>query len=321
MTGSAGRLATSSRTSSRPRAAGWSTPTNASPPPDFPVFLGRDWFGDWRARRIREMLDRSDRHTAADFATMQIDVRSAFAAEILPTLLAVEPPAGLPQQAAGLLQQLGRQRCGDGPAAAAIFNAWMQHFRDLVLARAGVPRSAAGPTQEFVSFVLSPGRRALVRRPMRTHVGAGLGGRGLSARHPASATIPPPGDGGTRIRRCSRIRSCAPSRCSVRSRPLRSPQPGDDTTVERGGLPWDGFQSVARTVLSRRIRPRGPGPQPVHRHARAVRQPVQPSRARFSAALAGRRYHHPRAAARDRHSNDQAVDAMNTPVWNAPPYD
>ena len=37
-------------------------------PPDFPVFLGRDWFGDWRAARIRELLGRSDRHTAADFA-------------------------------------------------------------------------------------------------------------------------------------------------------------------------------------------------------------------------------------------------------------
>ena len=26
-------------------------------PPDFPVFLGRDWFGDWRARRVRQLLD------------------------------------------------------------------------------------------------------------------------------------------------------------------------------------------------------------------------------------------------------------------------
>jgi len=25
-------------------------------PADFPVFLGHDWFGDWRARRIRELL-------------------------------------------------------------------------------------------------------------------------------------------------------------------------------------------------------------------------------------------------------------------------
>ncbi len=43
-------------------------------PPGFPIFLGRDWFADWRARRVRELLDRSDQHTADDFARMQIDV-------------------------------------------------------------------------------------------------------------------------------------------------------------------------------------------------------------------------------------------------------
>jgi penicillin G amidase len=48
-------------------------------PPDFPTFLGRDWFADWRSRRIRELLDRSDQHTVDDFARMQIDVRSSFA--------------------------------------------------------------------------------------------------------------------------------------------------------------------------------------------------------------------------------------------------
>ena len=58
-------------------------------PPDFPVFLGRDWFGDWRAARIRELLGRSDRHTAADFARMQVDVHSPFARQMLPALLAV----------------------------------------------------------------------------------------------------------------------------------------------------------------------------------------------------------------------------------------
>ncbi|HET6196817.1 MAG TPA: penicillin acylase family protein [Acetobacteraceae bacterium] len=58
-------------------------------PPDFPVFLGRDWFGDWRAARIRELLGRSDRHTATDFARMQVDVHSPFARQVLPALLAV----------------------------------------------------------------------------------------------------------------------------------------------------------------------------------------------------------------------------------------
>ena len=42
-------------------------------PPDFPVFMGRDTFGDWRAQRIRELLDAVHRHTPADFAAMQVD--------------------------------------------------------------------------------------------------------------------------------------------------------------------------------------------------------------------------------------------------------
>ena len=60
-------------------------------PPDFPVFVGRDWFADWRARRIRELLSHSDRHTAADFARMQMDVKSSFAEQVLPALLSIPP--------------------------------------------------------------------------------------------------------------------------------------------------------------------------------------------------------------------------------------
>ena len=61
-------------------------------PPDFPVFLGRDWFGDWRARRIETLLDAQGPHTAAGFVRMQMDVRSAFALQILPILRATAVP-------------------------------------------------------------------------------------------------------------------------------------------------------------------------------------------------------------------------------------
>ena len=60
-----------------PPAAGWSTPTSASRRRIFPVFLGRDWFGDWRARRIRELLDtlrQADRRPISP--RMQVDVQS-----------------------------------------------------------------------------------------------------------------------------------------------------------------------------------------------------------------------------------------------------
>ena len=73
-------------------------------PPDFPVFLGRDWFDDARARRIRELLDRPGRFTLADFAAMAVDTVDLVARDLLPRLRAVRPPAGLPGEALALLE-------------------------------------------------------------------------------------------------------------------------------------------------------------------------------------------------------------------------
>ena len=114
---------------------GWATgeqlPHDVSPPTgrlvnanepvataDFPVFMGRDGFGDWRARRIRELLARSDRHTAADFAAMQLDVVSTFARQVLPSLLALPNLDGPRRRRPGLVARLGWFGC-HGPAAAA----------------------------------------------------------------------------------------------------------------------------------------------------------------------------------------------------------
>jgi penicillin amidase len=125
-------------------------------PADFPVFLGRDWFGDWRARRIRELLATSDRHTLAGFARMQTDVQSMFARQILPALRGVQAPDGPAARALSLLADWDGTMAMDRPQPL-IFNAWMFRFRDLVLQRNAVPASAAGPMLEFAAFVLSPG--------------------------------------------------------------------------------------------------------------------------------------------------------------------
>ena len=126
-------------------------------PPDFPVFLGRDWFGDWRARRIRQMLAATDRHTAADFARMQVDVRSTFARQVLPTLLAVTPsePGGASGKSLALLRDWDGTMAMDAPQPL-IFNAWMDRFNALVLQDAGIPLRDSGPQADFVAFVLSP---------------------------------------------------------------------------------------------------------------------------------------------------------------------
>ncbi|HSU04903.1 MAG TPA: penicillin acylase family protein [Acetobacteraceae bacterium] len=128
-------------------------------PPEFPVFLGRDWFGDWRARRIRELLGRSDRHTAADFARMQMDVKSLFAEQVLPTLLSIAPAQGVAGKALALLDGWDGTMAMDKPQPL-IFAAWIDRFYAALLQRAGVTPSGAGavaPTAEFVASVLLRG--------------------------------------------------------------------------------------------------------------------------------------------------------------------
>ena len=124
-------------------------------PPDFPVFLGRDWFGDWRAARIRELLGRSDRHTAADFARMQVDVHSHFARQVLPTLLAVPITEDTARRAQQLLRDWDGSMTIDAPQPL-IFNAWMHDFYGRVLQQAGIAVNDGGPLVEFVAYVLSP---------------------------------------------------------------------------------------------------------------------------------------------------------------------
>ena len=56
------------------------------------VFLSRDTFGDWRSRRIRQLLDApSRRWSIDDFTAMQGDVVSAYMADLLPILRTVQP--------------------------------------------------------------------------------------------------------------------------------------------------------------------------------------------------------------------------------------
>ncbi len=124
-------------------------------PPNFPVFMGRDTFGDWRARRIRELLEKSDRQTATDFAAMQTDVVDTFARQVLPTLLAVPDVTGMPGDALKLLRGWDGAAVMDAPAPL-IFNAWMDAFYTAVLHHAGLRTGIGAPVSDFVASVLSP---------------------------------------------------------------------------------------------------------------------------------------------------------------------
>ncbi len=211
-------------------------------PPDFPVFLGRDWFGDWRARRVRQLLDDNDHLTPTDFAKMQVDVVSTFAQRVLPALLAVPPQPGAEGQAQALLKAWDGAMTIDAPQPL-IFNAWMYRFYALVLRRHGIPLADGGPVPDFIAFVMSPAGAhwcngdcnaslAEALKTVVTELSARFGDDPAAWRwgtahkavfaHPVLRAIPVLGTLTT---------------ASI-------PSPGDDTTIDRGGPRWGDFSSV-----------------------------------------------------------------------------
>ena len=140
-------------------ASGVLANANSRPTPaDHPVFLGRDWFGDWRWRRIGELLAARPRHSAEDFTAMQNDTTSIFARELLPALRAVTP-----SREAAPAHALLRDWNGDMAAGAPqplIFHAWLRAFRAALMAEAGTPEAAGAASPEFLRAVLRPGANA-----------------------------------------------------------------------------------------------------------------------------------------------------------------
>ncbi len=211
-------------------------------PPDFPVFLGRDWFGDWRARRIRELLAATPRATPADFARMQLDVVSPLARDLLPVLLAVHSDDPRAAAALGLLHHWDGSTARDLPQPL-IFTAWLQRFVDLALRDARIPLEDAGPRSEFAAYVLSPrGTRwcggdcsVLLRASLEAAVAdlAARFGPDLARwrwGQPHQAVFANP-----LLRHLPLI---------GRWTTLRIASPGDDTTIDRGVPAYGSFESV-----------------------------------------------------------------------------
>ena len=126
-------------------------------PPGFPVNLGRDTFGDWRAARIRELLADSDRETPQSFALMQTDIVSDYALRLLPALNALAVPKSDPAApAAALLQGWDGRMAMEDPQPL-IFNAWIHAFKGAVLAANGVdPDEAPVLDDRFILSLLLP---------------------------------------------------------------------------------------------------------------------------------------------------------------------
>ncbi|MFL5256346.1 MAG: penicillin acylase family protein [Rhodopila sp.] len=203
-------------------------------PPDFPVQMARDTFGDWRAQRIRQMLAATDRHTAAEFASMQVDAVDLFARHVLPTLVAVPGMTGPAATAQTLLRGWDGIAAMDQPAPL-IFNAWMEAFYRAVLHHANVPPSAGGPTADFLASVLSPAGAHWCDNDCAPMLRASLADavHDLSLRFGNDPTAWRWGEAHQAVFAHPLLRTI-PVLGSLAT--ITVPSPGDDNTVDRGGL-------------------------------------------------------------------------------------
>lgn len=124
---------------------------NRVSPPDHPAFLSRDWYGDWRFRRIHELLAEPAPRDADRFAAIQMDAVSLLAREALPVLNALPRGTGALGQAQALLADWDGEIREDLPQPL-IWNAFMRRMPALALRRAGVPNAPVTP--EFLRFLL-----------------------------------------------------------------------------------------------------------------------------------------------------------------------
>ena len=146
---------------------------NANEPtasPDFPVKLGRDTFGDWRAQRIRTLLDDSERETPRTFALMQTDIISDYAQRLLPVLNELAVPKDDPAAPAAALLQGWDGRMAMASPQPLIFNAWTHAFMDAVLAANEVsPDQAPMQDERFILSLLLPADGAKAQAKLWCH--------------------------------------------------------------------------------------------------------------------------------------------------------
>lgn len=128
-------------------------------PDDFPLFLTRDWWGDFRHRRILERLDSAGPQDVTTMAAIQMDAVSLAARDLLPLMTAIPtPPAPAEARALALLRAWN----GSVDAARAeplIYSAWVMHLGRRIAASSFGPEleTFREASAEFLLFVLSRG--------------------------------------------------------------------------------------------------------------------------------------------------------------------
>lgn len=212
-------------------------------PPDYGVFLGRDWFGGWRAQRIHQMLDQAGHLSVQNFVAMQADVTSTYAQQLLPALLNVPHYPGIVRDAVELLRNWNGAMTIGRPEPL-IFNSWLRRFSTSVLTRAGAPaETEASPAMEFTAWVLSPDGKhwcgdkcdGLVATALKDAIDE------LAARHGNNVQSWRWGTEHQAVF-ADQVLQGIPILDALTKRQIASP--GDDSTVDRGGMPVGSFKAV-----------------------------------------------------------------------------
>lgn len=214
-------------------------------PPDFPVFMGRDWFDDWRAQRIRALLDQGGPHSVGDFAAMQADALDPAARALLPRLLPAPATSAIGKSALALLRGWDGTAARDAPQPL-IFNAWMQRFYASLLERIGVPAAggaAVAPWPLLLPYALSPAGAHWCGGDCTALLGQSLDEAvaGLAARFGADSAAWRWGDAHQAVfahpvlRTLPLLSGLAEARIAA---------PGDDVTIDRGGVAADTLVSI-----------------------------------------------------------------------------
>jgi penicillin amidase len=124
-------------------------------PPDFPVFLGRDFPAPIRARRIHEIFASKPAFGVDDFEAMQRDDESVLAQDVLPVLNALPRQDGVTGQAQALLAAWDGTMGKDRPEPL-IFNAAVQLFVANTIAANHVSEADLGHWGSFLDWLITP---------------------------------------------------------------------------------------------------------------------------------------------------------------------
>ena len=204
-------------------------------PPDFPVFMGMDWFGDWRARRIRTLLNERTAHSVASFAQMQVDPFSAFALAMMPRLLRTAPADSASRTALAALRRWDGAVRMDRPQAL-LFNEWMRGIEAALMTLYAVPPGMAGAQSDLIARALGPAEAGWC--------GAGCDAMLATTLAKAAAGYDPEGRWGD-------VHQAEFPHPLLGRLPLigrlftwHIEQPGDDTTIYRGSPRGPGWTSV-----------------------------------------------------------------------------